>query len=321
MTALGTLIGEMLDSGYARAAAATLRAVEATSVNPLITQRLKELDTEAARLIEKGEKLKPDNAVLRALIADMEPVLQRTARLLDTSATGLQEASIALAAKATRQLAQPGPGVQWNVPDPGAVAALANYADRPAWGTEIANYPGLTLDTLRNQAIRGMVEGWGPNRVARSISRMATSLPMAQAMMLTRTLYMESYRTASAASERANADILETSIRVGTLDGRICLCCLALHGTEVPVGQKISDHHGGRCSKISVVRGRNRTIQTGDQWFKALPESERLKIAGPGNYEALQSGKAQLRDFVQSYDDPVFGQMVREASLKSLGVR
>lgn len=334
MPSIGELVGGMLDKGYQRAADATLRAIEQTSVNPLVSQRLRELEAEAARLTEKGEKLKPDNAVLRALIADMEPGLNASARLLDNSASGLQEASSGLAANATRQLALPGlndaqlaqMGIRWNQPDPEAVNALVNYADKPAWTDELANYPGLTLNTLRNQAVRGMAEGWGPNRVAMSISRIALTLPLAQAQMLTRTLYLESYRSATAANQLANADILTEQIRIGTLDDRICMCCLALHGTPLKVGEKVRDHHAGRCTSIAVVRGRPRTVQTGEQWFNALGETEEGRkrqqtIAGPGAYEALKSGKAQLSDFVQSYTDPVFGDMVREASLKSMGVR
>lgn len=329
MSSLATLISGMLDADYNRAADATLRAVEATSVNPLVTQRLKELNAEAARLANEGKKLTPDNAVLRALIADMEPTLQRSARALDNGATGIQEGSSALAGRATFQMSQAGMDnedkawirARWNQPDPAAVAALVDYADKPAWNDEIKNYPGLTLDTMLNQAVRGMVEGWGPNRVAKSITNIATTLPLAKAQILTRTLYMESYRSASAASQLANADILESQIRIEVLDGRTCLCCIALHGTKMRVGEKVNDHHGGRGSSITVVIGRPRTVQTGEQWFNALPDSERLKIAGPGNYDALQSGKAQLRDFVQDYTDPVFGDMVRQASLKSMGVR
>lgn len=331
---LGNLIGGMLDQGYARAADATLKAVAATTANPLVQQRLAELDAEAVRLQEAGEKLKPDNPVLRALLADMEPSLKRAANSIDGSAGQITTASSGLAQNATRQMALPGMsdqqlasiGIAWNVPDPAAVAALVDYADKPGWGTEIKNYPGLTLDTLRNQAIRGMVEGWSPMRVARTISRMTGTLPLAQAQVLTRTLYLESYRSAAALNQQVNADILTEQIRIGTLDDRICMCCLALHGTVLKVGEKITDHHAGRCTSIAVVRGRPRTVQTGAEWFNAMgstPEgrARQLAIAGPGGYEALKSGKAQIRDFVQNYQDPVFGEMVREASLKSMGVR
>lgn len=329
----GNLIGQMLDTGYSRAADATLRAVASATNTPLIQQRLNELNAEAARLAQTGDKLKPDNAVLRALIADLEPTLKRAGSLIDGNAGTLTQASSQFAQTATRAMAAPGMsdadlaaiGVQWNVPDPVSVARLVDYADKPAWATEIEKYPGLTMDTLMNQAVRGMVEGWGPQRVASQITSMSETLPLAQARVLTRTLYLESYRSATAANQLANEDILTEQIRIGTLDDRICMCCLALHGTVLAVGEKVIDHHAGRCTSIAVVKGRPRTVQTGEEWFNALgdtPEgrARQLQIAGPTALDALKSGKANLKDFVQRYDDPVFGQMVREASLKSMGI-
>jgi hypothetical protein len=289
--------------------------------SPLINQRLRELQAEAARLASEDKKLTPDNAVLRALIADMEPALKRAASAIDGGAGGITDESAQLAQSATKALANPGVGVAWNVPDPAAVAALIDYADKPGWTGEMQKYPSLTLDTLINQAVRGMAEGWGPLKVARNIVGQAQSLPLAQAQMLTRTLYLESYRSATAANQLANADILTEQIRIGTLDDRICMCCLALHGTKLKLGEKVMDHHAGRCTSIAVVAGRPRTVQTGEQWFNSLPEARQMSIAGPGAFEALKSGQAQLRDFVQSYSDPVFGEMVRQASLKSMGAR
>jgi hypothetical protein len=325
---IGELVGGMLDAGYLRAADATLKGVAATMSSPLITQRIGELNAEARRLASEDKKLTPDNPVLRALIADMEPALKRAGNIIDGSAGQITTESSVLAQNATRQMALPGLddrqlallGIQWNKPDPVAVAQLVDYADKPGWDTEIKKYPGLTIDVLLNQAVRGMVEGWGPMRVARNITAQAQTLPLAQARMLTRTLYLESYRSASAANQLANADILTEQIRIGTLDQRICMCCLALHGSTLKVGEKVMDHHAGRCTSIAVVTGRPRTVQTGEQWFNALPEAQQMSIAGPGAFEALKSGKAQIRDFVQTYTDPVFGEMVREASLKSLGV-
>jgi hypothetical protein len=300
MPSIGELVGGMLDNGYARAAQPTLRAVASTMNSPLINQRLRELQAEAARLASEDKRLTPDNPVLRALIADMEPALKRAASAIDGGAGVITDESAQLAQSATKALANPGIGVAWNVPDPAAVAALIDYADK---------------------AVRGMAEGWGPLKVARNIVGQAQSLPLAQAQMLTRTLYLESYRSATAANQMANADILTEQIRIGTLDDRICMCCLALHGTTLKIGEKVMDHHAGRCTSIAVVAGRPRVVQTGEQWFNSLPEARQMSIAGPGAFEALKSGQAQLRDFVQSYSDPVFGEMVRQTSLKSMGVR
>lgn len=321
---IGELVGGMLDGGYDRAANATLQAVAAISNSPLIAQRLDELDAEAARLLAAGERLGPDNAVLRALVADLEPLLTRAAVQLDNSAADLTGAASNLAGSATRQLALPGMtdaeiariGLRWNVPDPVTVARLVDYADRPAWDAEIDKYPSLTIDMMRNQAVRGMVEGWSPLRVAAAIRRQAVALPVAQARTLTRTLYLESFRSATVAHQIANADILTDQIRIGTLDERVCLCCLALHGTRLPIGEKIQDHHAGRCTSIAVVTGRDRNVITGEDWYNGMTDEQQQIIAGPGAWEALKSGKARLRDFVQAYDDPVFGDMVRQAGVE-----
>jgi hypothetical protein len=134
---------------------------------------------------------------------------------------------------------------------------------------------------------------------------------------MARTLQLESYRTATAIAHRANADIATGQKRIGTLDDRICLCCLALHGEDMPVGAKVQDHHQGRCTSVLMVVGYPMgAILTGPEWFGRLPESRQLEIAGPGALEALQSGRATLRDFVQPTQDPVFGEMVTQGSIE-----
>ena len=58
-------------------------------------------------------------------------------------------------------------------------------------------------------------------------------------------------------------------------------------------------------------------MQSGEEWFEAQPEDRQRLIAGHANFEAMQAGVVRLRDFPERYDDPVFGEMVREASLSS----
>lgn len=133
-----------------------------------------------------------------------------------------------------------------------------------------------------------------------------------------RTAQLHAYRTATAAHQEANADLAERIIRVGTLDDRICLCCLALHGTELRPGEIVRDHHNGRCGSIMVVRGRQVSVRTGEQWLRDQPVGRQQTLMGEAAYSAWQDGRLQLRDFVQTYSDPVFGDMVRQAPLKSL---
>ena len=72
---------------------------------------------------------------------------------------------------------------------------------------------------------------------------------------------------------------------------------------------------------VPYVRGAERQVRSGEDWFNGLSESQQLQMAGPGKLELLRTGQANLRDFVQTYRDPVYDEMVREASIKGLLAR
>lgn len=295
----------------------------------VVAQRLRELEAEAERLAEQGERLQPDNPVLRALTADMAPALREARDRVDEGSRALQLAGITAAALLTRRLAVgeltdrqlAAIGVRWNVPDPEAINALVGYVNSAAWEAEIRRYPNLILETVRNQAIRGITEGWNPRRTAREIRRVSEGLTAAQAENLTRTVQLVSYRDATAIHQQANASILQGQIRIATLDDRTCMACIALHGTRMAVGERVDDHHRGRCTSITEIIGRPRSVVTGESWFRSLPADRQRRIAGDGAYELLRTGRAQLRDFVHTYEDPTFGSMIREASLSGVLAR
>lgn len=318
------LVSALLDRGYNDAASSTLRAIASFTTQGIVAQRLSELEAHVQDLTGRGQRLTPDDPVLRALIADLEQPLRRAAGRIDAAAEDIQITGADSAGNLTRQLALPGfddaqlarLGIRWNRPDPEAINRAVGYVQSGAWADELSRFPNIVLDTVRNQALRGIAEGWSPLRSAREIRRVTEGLPAAQANTLMRTLQLTSYRDAAALHQRANAAILTEQIRIGSLDGRICMACLALHGQRLPAGQRIDDHQNGRCTSIPVVRGMTRQVTTGEQWFNSLPVERQRAIAGDGAYDLLQAGRAQLRDFVQTYEDPVYGQMVREASLR-----
>jgi len=323
---IGELTRALLDRGYEQATRQTLNAIAGSVGGGLIQQRLAELEAEAARLEAAGQPLRPDNPVLRALVADLDTELGRIAQRVDAAAADVQRRGIDAAARLTRELAIPGVtdeqlrliGVQWNVPDPEAVNRLVGYVNSSAWQAEMARYPQQVLDTVRNQAIRGIAEGWNPLATARLIRQMAEGVPARQANTLMRTVQLQAYRDAAVIQRVANQDILTEQIRIAALDARTCMACVALHGTRLAIDERINDHHNGRCTSISVVRGRPRDVQTGEEWFSQLPEERQRAQMGDSAFELWKGGRIELRDFVQPYTDPVFGEMVREASLKGI---
>lgn len=329
------LITGLLDRGYNRAAQPVLEAVARSVNSGLIAQRLTELEQEAARLAADDLRLTPDNPVLRALLADLDTTLQADSRLIDAAAPALQSDASNAAGTIQRQLSLPGMtdaqlsrlGIVWNRPDPEAVARLLQYAESDAWGALMRQYGDDVLGIVQNQAIRGIALGYNPLRTAREIRRITTNLPAHQANNLMRTLHMTSYRDSTAAHQNANTAIAQQVIRIGTLDPRMCLSCIAEHGaiiwdsdrdagTPVP---RVQDHHSGRCTSIIAVKGRPVNVTTGPEWFASLPEDRQAQQASfarsPGKYEAFQQGRVTLADFRQPYNDPTFGDMLREASL------
>lgn len=329
ITQLDNLISRLLDRGYQRTTRDVLARIAATTNTGRVQQRLSELNQEAARLAETGQRLTPDNPVLTALLTDLNPALRRSATLIDAAAPALQTNGATAAGQLTRQLALPGLddqaiaafGISWNTPDPEAVNELINLVNTAEWADELGGYPNRILSTVNNQAVRGVLEGWNPLRTAREITRITQSLPSAQANTLMRTLQLTSYRRGAAVHQQANIDILDGQIRVATLDARTCLACLALHGERLPAGQPIQDHHNGRCTAVPLVKGRPRQIQTGPQWFNSLSTTEQEQLGWsqqtPGKLDAIRAGRADFRDFIQRYEDRTFGDMLREGSLQA----
>lgn len=320
------LISGLLDRGYVSATRPTISAISSGVTSGRIDTRLNQLEAEAARLAELGETFTADNPIARALLADLDDELRRQAGLINRAGPGLVESGSNAAGTITRQLALPGfsnqqlevMGIRWNVPDPEAINRAVGYLGSDAWTTELSRYADGTLDVINNHILNGIVQGRGPLAIAREARQLTEDLPIARANNLMRTLQLSSYRQATAVHQLANADIADEIIRIATRDDRTCLCCIALHGKRYPVGTVIQDHHQGRCTSVLAVRGRTLNVPTGEQWFDSLPEDRQLQIAGPGNFEALKSGKVKLADFVQTYDDPVFGTMVRQASLQAV---
>lgn len=320
------LVNNLLDRGYTQATEQVIQAMTRNHENGILEQRLKEFEAEAARLGTEGKALTADNAVFRALMADFETTLKRDAGLMDAASPDVQASGVGVGGTAARELSLPGLndaqlatlGIGWNRPDPEAINQVVNYVNTPAWRNELDTFGEDLLDSAAQVVVGGIASGQSPLATARELRAVIGDLSFWKANNLLRTVQLTSYRDAMSLYYQANSDILEKQIRVGTLDGRICLCCLALHGTEMAVGERVDDHHHGRCASIGIVKGREWSVRSGQDYYNSLSEAQQIDLAGYANWNALKNGAVSLNDFVQGYTDPVFGQMFREASLKSI---
>lgn len=330
------LITGLLDRGYDQTAQPVINAVARSTNSGIVQQRLSELETEAQRLADLGEPLKPDNPILRALLADLETTLNTDSRLIDGAADQVQQSGIDAAGNIQRQLALPGMtntqlralGIRWNVPDPEAVNRLVQYSQSSPWATLMNSYGDDVLAVVNNQAIKGIALGWSPLHIAREVRRMTENVPAHVANNQLRTLQLTSYRDGTSIHQTANRDIAQQVIRIATRDERTCLSCIAQHGDVIwdadtnadsPV-PRVNDHHQGRCTSVIRVKGRPPlNIVPGIKWFASLPPErqaqQRSFVDSPGKFAAYSTGKVNLRDFIHPYTDPVFNEMVREASL------
>lgn len=320
------MINALLDRGYTRTVKPVITAIARASGQGILAQRLIEFEDEAARLAQAGFAMKASNPVFRALLADFTTVLTRNRAMIDGLAVDVQGAGIQAAAALTRQLAFGGlseaaiaaSGVTWNAPALDTIAQIVNYTNKPAWTARLDAYETGIASTVQQIAVQGVAEGRNPVAIARDVRFAVEGLPAHQANTMLRTLQLTSYRRTSAINNVANADILSHSVRIATLDDRCCMSCVALHGTIIPIGETVEDHHGGRCVDVPTVHGSTRVIRPGEEWFREQSAERQEAMMGKAAYKAYQAGEISLSDFPKPYSDPTFGPMIREASLKDM---
>ncbi|HEX2907419.1 MAG TPA: hypothetical protein VHO69_11195 [Phototrophicaceae bacterium] len=313
------LLDQLLDKGYARATDRVIRALVEVPKRGVLAKRLYDLEQEARRLSRADERLDPRNPVYLALLRDLDPALQQAARLVDAAGVDVQEAGITAGAEGARRLTGASYlGLHWNVPDPEAVARLVNYTGKSAWAGAVGDYPKAIIQTINRLALRNFLAGMNPLQSSRLIRQQVENLPAATANNLLRTLQLTAYRDSTAESYKANADILDGQIRLANLDTRCCMACVVLHGTELPVGDRVDEHHQGRCTSIGKLKGRRYDIESGMVWFGRQTPERQQALMGGAAFRAWKAGEIRLPDFVGNYRDPVFGRMVRENSLKGM---
>lgn len=319
------LLDKLLGDGFDGAAGSLLRQM--TDLPPNIAKRITDLEEEAKRLAELGLKLPPDSAQMRALLADAETWLNETRGLLDANGQRIQIAGADAGQTAGQQLTAlyADDSIEaarillgWNRVSVDQLDALLNLVGTDAWRASLGGFTDNVLQTLGDVTIKGFIEGWNPLRTARELRKVTEAMPFTQAENLMRTLYNVSSRRGVQAVYMANADILEYSIRVATLDARVCLCCIALHGTRLELNEQVLDHHRGRCVSVAKIRGIPLSVPTGEDWFNTLPEADQLGILGYAGFEAWKAGAVNLKDFVKPYQDDLFGEMIQAASLKGI---
>lgn len=114
--------------------------------------------------------------------------------------------------------------------------------------------------------------------------------------------------------------MIEGWIWTARLAPNTCLSCWNQHGTFHPNSEALNDHHGGYCEPKPKIIGIPVNVGDGRAAFESLPEAQQRQIMGPGLYQAWSSGKVTWNDFSKPYQDDVYGVMLRQPTLKALGL-
>jgi len=213
--------------------------------------------------------------------------------------------------------------------NPDAVATMIGFLDEQSplyvrlrtLGDDVA---ALVADQLR----QGIILGYNPRRVQALIQR-AAGQGLTWSLSSTRTANLWAYRLTSHANYQANSHVVRGWVwwaQVG--DKRTCMSCVNMHGSEHGLDEVLSDHHAGRCTPLPLTASYRdlgfavdepaQTFERGESVFQRLSAAEQRERMGPAMYAAWRRGAVRFGDLTERYTDDVYGEMMREASLKGL---
>lgn len=192
-------------------------------------------------------------------------------------------------------------------------------------------YGEYVRQQVESKLLDGIALGKNPRTIAMLLERNlqeALGSGLKSALTTIRTAQIKSYQLANHATYAANNNIVPEWRWWAKLDNRTCLSCLNQHGTLHPYTETLADHHGGRCAPIpetisykalgiNLPDPRPKLV-SGKEWFDSQPEKTQLAMMGPGKLEAYRAGKFQFEDLSRPYQDEVYGELLREATLKEL---
>jgi hypothetical protein len=215
---------------------------------------------------------------------------------------------------------------------PDAVETMVGFLgnDSPLHQALTKQLGQAVADAVGERLVASVGLGWNPRRAARVI-RDELGQGLNWSLNTSRTAQLWAYREANRAAMVANSQITPGWIWHSAMengDGRTCMSCIAKHGSHHTADEVLNDHHSGRCvavpetvswQSLGLDLPDNRPqIPAGEDWFRGQTEAQQRQLMGDGMYQAWRDGKFSFQDLSRPYDDAVYGEMLREASLKDL---
>jgi hypothetical protein len=207
----------------------------------------------------------------------------------------------------------------WLRPNPEALERLVGFVDSDVFRAKWLKFGEAAAQQFGDTLLAGMAMGKNPRAVARLV-RAWLGVPYNWAENSSRTAMIWSFRLGNHATFAANGHIVEGWYWDAALDLRTCISCWNQHGTFHPNTEILNDHHRGRCAPRPKVFGVTPTFASGRQAFEALPDAQQRAIMGKGLHTAWRDGRAKWDDMSRPYHDDLYGDMLRQPTLKALGI-
>lgn len=174
---------------------------------------------------------------------------------------------------------------------------------------------------------QGIVLGRNPMTIARQAQTGVTRATLSRMQTIVRTEWHRAYRTAKA-SQYEQLDIIKGWVWRAALDGRTCVICYAMHGTEHQPSEILESHPNCRCTMVPITKSWEELgyagvldsapeFTKGTDLFSKLPPSRQRELLGPGRYELYRSGKP-LSAMMRPSSHPIWGSAQRLIPLYQL---
>ena len=205
--------------------------------------------------------------------------------------------------------------------NPKAVENLISYfGEGSALMKRLDKLAGTNALNVAQTIIDNVALGKNPKTIAGLIKN-SLGGGLTDALRMTRTVQIYSYREANRASYVANADIVKGWVWMSTLDDVCCMSCVVMHGTFHTNDEVMDDHYNGHCAMLPVTLGAENPLGSdtaGMDWFKSLDENKQRELMGDGKFEAYKENKFELSQLSTQRQDEVYGTMRGVTSLKDL---
>ena len=182
---------------------------------------------------------------------------------------------------------------------------------------KLKGFSDESVQYVIDRLVEGMAFGYNPAKTARLFQK-AMGVPLTTAMRYSRTAQLYASREANRAMYVANSDVVTGWRWWTSLDGGVCMACAAMHGTEHPVGESMRSHWNCRCTSVPIVKWFDEGMETGEQWFSKLPESQQKQMMGAQTWQAWKDNLFDFSDLSTRRHDDVWGDILARKPLWEL---